>query len=274
MLGRGLDLGKAIKRSRRNRGRQTTEQEWLESADPMPMLRFLRDNGSDRKLRLYSVACCRVIFQLLVEKSQGRQILLAHERRIVQSAEPFLEVAEAYADGQIGSDIGTAYCKLIGLLSMRQPQQEPWALVLVALLRANSTGGRYYGQQWEYQTYDAVQCASDAANHVANVAGWLGKTDAAHLAMQATEAAFLRCIFGLQLFRTVPRMPHWLTSKDGTVPKIAQTIYENRSFQDMAVLADSLEEAGCADADILNHCRQPGEHVRGCWVVDLILGMQ
>jgi hypothetical protein len=37
-------------------------------------------------------------------------------------------------------------------------------------------------------------------------------------------------------------------------------------------LWDALEEAGCTNADILNHCRQPGEHVRGCWVVDLVLG--
>jgi hypothetical protein len=42
----------------------------------------------------------------------------------------------------------------------------------------------------------------------------------------------------------------------------------------LAVLADALEEAGCIDADILNHCRQPGEHVRGCWVVDLLLGKE
>ena len=40
----------------------------------------------------------------------------------------------------------------------------------------------------------------------------------------------------------------------------------------MPVLADALEEAGCQDAIILNHCREPGGHVRGCWVVDLLLG--
>ena len=40
----------------------------------------------------------------------------------------------------------------------------------------------------------------------------------------------------------------------------------------LAVLADALEDAGCANADILNHCRRPGVHVRGCWAVDLLLG--
>jgi hypothetical protein len=58
----------------------------------------------------------------------------------------------------------------------------------------------------------------------------------------------------------------------GTVPALAQTIYEEKRFGDLPVLADSLEEAGCADAGLLAHCRQAGDHVRGCWVVDLILG--
>jgi hypothetical protein len=63
----------------------------------------------------------------------------------------------------------------------------------------------------------------------------------------------------------------WLSGK-GTVAQIARTIYEERRWQDLPVLADALEEAGCADRDILNHCRRPGEHGPGCWVIDLFLG--
>jgi hypothetical protein len=59
---------------------------------------------------------------------------------------------------------------------------------------------------------------------------------------------------------------------DGTVVKLAQAIYEDRAFDLLPVLADALEEAGCTNADILGHCRGPGPHVRGCWVVDLLLG--
>jgi hypothetical protein len=40
----------------------------------------------------------------------------------------------------------------------------------------------------------------------------------------------------------------------------------------MPILADALEDAGCANPDLLDHCRTPGVHVRGCWVLDLILG--
>ncbi len=54
--------------------------------------------------------------------------------------------------------------------------------------------------------------------------------------------------------------------------KLAQAIYDERDFDRMPILADALEEAGCTNIDILTHCRQPGEHVRGCWVVDAIFG--
>jgi hypothetical protein len=54
---------------------------------------------------------------------------------------------------------------------------------------------------------------------------------------------------------------------------LARTIYDEHAFDRMAELADAIEGAGCADADILNHCRGPGRHVRGCWVLDLILGI-
>jgi hypothetical protein len=55
------------------------------------------------------------------------------------------------------------------------------------------------------------------------------------------------------------------------VVKLAQAIYEERAFDRLPVLADALEEAGYHDPDIVAHCRQPGEHVRGCWLVDLLL---
>jgi hypothetical protein len=54
---------------------------------------------------------------------------------------------------------------------------------------------------------------------------------------------------------------------------MAQRMYDSRDFSDMPVLADALEEAGCQDQDILGHCRAGGEHVRGCWVIDLLLNM-
>jgi hypothetical protein len=66
--------------------------------------------------------------------------------------------------------------------------------------------------------------------------------------------------------------PHWLTWNDGTVAKLAENIYAERTFDRLPILADALEEAGCTDADILGHCRSDGPHARGCWVIDLLLG--
>ena len=84
---------------------------------------------------------------------------------------------------------------------------------------------------------------------------------------------FVRDIFG-NPFHAVGIDVAWLTWHDGTVPKIAQAIYDSRAFGYLPILADALEEAGCEDAGILNHCREPGLHVEGCWVVDLVPGKE
>ena len=78
-------------------------------------------------------------------------------------------------------------------------------------------------------------------------------------------------LYGTLLCRPVTLRAEWLSSKDGTVPKLAQAIYDDRAFDRRPILADALEDAGCADAYILSHCRGQGPHVRGCWVVDLLL---
>jgi hypothetical protein len=69
--------------------------------------------------------------------------------------------------------------------------------------------------------------------------------------------------------RFVTIRPSWLTS---TVVALARGIYEDRAFDRMPILADALQDAGCDSDDILNHCRGPGPHIRGCGVVDLVLG--
>ena len=84
---------------------------------------------------------------------------------------------------------------------------------------------------------------------------------------------FLRDIFG-NPFRPVTLDHAWLRWNDGAAVAIAQRIYDERRFQDLPILADALEEAGCTSGDILEHCRGPGPHVRGCWVVDLVLGKE
>jgi hypothetical protein len=90
-------------------------------------------------------------------------------------------------------------------------------------------------------------------------------------ARKSQRTALLRDIFG-NPFRPVALDPAWLAWNDGAVQKMAQVIYDARRFSALPILADALEDAGSDNADILAHCRGGGEHVRGCWVVDLLLG--
>ena len=87
---------------------------------------------------------------------------------------------------------------------------------------------------------------------------------------QSIACNLLRDIFSIP-FQPITADPAWLTP---TVQSIAAAIYQDRAFDRLLILADALEEAGCTDADVLLHCRRPGEHVRGCWVVDWVLGKE
>jgi hypothetical protein len=83
-------------------------------------------------------------------------------------------------------------------------------------------------------------------------------------------ASLFRDIIG-NPYRPAQVDPSWLRWNDGTIPKIAQGIYEERAFGRLPILADALLDAGCDNEDILAHCRSAGPHVRGCWAVDLLL---
>ncbi len=81
---------------------------------------------------------------------------------------------------------------------------------------------------------------------------------------------FIRDIFG-NPFRPVAFDPSWRTS---TALAIAQGIYDDRAFDRLPILADALQDAGCENADLLNHLRSEGPHVKGCWALDLVLGKE
>ena len=89
-----------------------------------------------------------------------------------------------------------------------------------------------------------------------------------YAAESAAHCQIIRDIFG-NPFRPVVADPAWFTPK---VVVLATSIYSDRAFDRMPILADALEEAGCVNADVLLHCRSEGPHVRGYWVVDLVLG--
>jgi hypothetical protein len=98
------------------------------------------------------------------------------------------------------------------------------------------------------------------------VVGWVYETDSG-LTLER-KCGLLRDIFG-NPFRPVTLDPRWLTS---SVLDLGRAIYDERAIERMPILADALMDAGCDNEEVLNHCRGDGPHVRGCWVVDLILG--
>jgi hypothetical protein len=108
---------------------------------------------------------------------------------------------------------------------------------------------------WERDDDDPLRKDWDSFTNQANVVG----------------AVILRDLFG-NPFRTVAFDPAWRTD---TAVQLARQMYESRDFSAMPILADALQDAGCDSDDILNHCRDANAtHVRGCWVVDLVLGKQ
>lgn len=99
----------------------------------------------------------------------------------------------------------------------------------------------------------------------------IATADSAWLASGPQQAGLIRDIVG-NPFRPPAVKPEWAESITGGPRGLAETIYRDRAFDRMKELADALEQAGCSDETILAHCRQSAAHVRGCWVLDLILG--
>ena len=114
---------------------------------------------------------------------------------------------------------------------------------------------------------DFVQCVKEeVVRSLEGSEAW----EAAYNAERHYQCVLSREIIG-NPFRPVTCDGSWLNS---TVVALAQAIYTHRAFDRMPILADALEDAGCTNADILSHCRGPGPHVLGCWVVDLLLGKE
>jgi hypothetical protein len=223
-----------------------TEAKWLAWDRPRPMLRLVGKKANARKLRLFACACARRVWGRISQKVGRRAV----------------EVAEQFADG-----LATA---------------EELSAARSALSRYLSTFGNTDGASTAYYTTveDAYACARDTAEFGQETAAFKTNVDAATLeegrrAEQRQQCDLLRCVFGPLPFRPPPQLnPAWLAWEAGTVPKLAASVYEERAFDRLPILADALEEAGCTESELLTHLRGPGPHVRGCWALDLLGGKE
>jgi hypothetical protein len=234
------------------------EGKWLVSGESDVMVTYITSLGvSPRRLRLFACACCRRIWHLMTRET---------DRHVV-------EVAERYADGlasegELEAATEAARPGWAAVDEFSEPHQEQW--LLRGVVEAASAAGCLP------HATEAAECASGWAIHA--VAGNRPLDDRvkerARLAARYQESyhqcQLLRCVFG-NPFKPRPAIdPAWLRWNDGTVPRLARSIYEGRRFGDMPILLD----AGCDDQDILDHCKGPGPHVLGCWVLDLLLGKE
>jgi hypothetical protein len=163
--------------------------------------------------------------------------------------EAVTEVAERYADGEASiEEFDSAHQAALGLpVGFDEPK---WSAACAVAIET-TMAVLYPDRCVEFSTFP-----SDTNDQIE--------------AEMRAQAALLRDIFG-NPFRPVTFSPSWRTD---TAVSLARTMYESCDFSAMPILADALQDAGCDRADILSHCRQPGEHVRGCWVVDLVLAKQ
>lgn len=223
-----------------------TEAEWLSSHDPEPMLKLLKPKASERKLRLFACACCRRIWAFVKDARSQTAV----------------EVAEAHADGMIDIDDVRRVRGIACFADDGVPDELAYAAANAAFYAV------FHRCAWvENAASQSVQTIVESA--LAAGSDYQVAEAAAELET-AAQSDLLRDIFG-NPFRPASISVNCQTPK---IVGLAQTIYDERAFDRMPELADGLEKAGCTDAGVLEHCRGSGPHVRGCWVIDLVLGKE
>jgi hypothetical protein len=231
-------------RSYLNRANAMTETEWLNSTNPDDLYldRFASTPRPMRKLQLFACGCCRQIWEYITDTRCRAAV----------------EVAELLADGLAGEAEFDAVFDAVEAACDEMIESYPESI---------EQGAAYAAQM-------ALRAPSDAAYPVASVLALTSSAcDHAELLNRnlAALADLFRDVFG-NPYRPVAADPGWLSP---TAVALARGIYTERAFDRLPILADALQDAGCENADMLSHCRGPNQvHVRGCWVVDLLLGRE
>jgi hypothetical protein len=216
---------------------------WFTNRTPSLMLRILSVGHPryreeyDRKLRLFAVACWRRVWDMLPD----------------DCLRALVEAQEAFADGLIGEpDLGAIHADVV--------------------FHNQVIGLSHFGRIFDPETMS--DATSDLARFRFRLVTGTDDSESIRLAKRAecrVHSDLLRDIFE-DPFRNAAIDPSWHTWNGGTIPGLALSIYQENAFDRLPILADALEEAGCADAALLSHCRRESAHVRGCWALDSLLG--
>jgi hypothetical protein len=211
------------------------EAEWLTCEQAWKMLRWLRAAICPRKFRLFVCAYCRSLWDEMTPEGARRAV----------------DTLEGFADG-------------LARLHELEQARKVVELELSELSFLETFGG--WGTSLARQT-TALRYAADSAFRPTvypdSWANW-GPNN-------AFQCRLIRDVFG-NPFRSAAVRPEWTAWNGGLILRMAEGIYAERAFNDLPYLGDALQDAGCTDDEMLGHCRANGPHVRGCWLVDLLLG--
>jgi hypothetical protein len=219
-----------------------TEAKWLAATRPYDLI-YHPKCRSERKRRLFACACARRVLHFLPDARFAEVVIGCEE----------------YADGRTDWKAVLALRKVVrtaagDLQAAGGLEHQHHAAHAVGALTAK-----------EFMHF---KMASETAGHA--VGAFSRPAFMEGCAAEAAEQLLLaRDIFS-NPFRPITFIESWRTD---TAIALARTMYDSREFSAMPILADALQDAGCDNEDVLNHCRDPRQiHIRGCWVVDLVLG--
>ncbi len=213
-----------------------TEAGWQACDDPAAAIAHLQRTRHRRKRRLFGVACCRMCWPLLTDERSRRAV----------------EVAEAFAD----------------LPLPERTRAEAEGLARRASAGAASGDGRRAAEAAALLLERDVDVLT--VSRLTTAAGSEPTSRGRSDEQRRRHAGTVVDLLG-NPFRPVAFALEWRTD---TALSLASQLYVAGDFSAMPILADALQDAGCDNDDVLNHCRGDGPHVRGCWVVDLVLGKE
>lgn len=204
---------------------------WLTSSDPEALWKSL-PAISDRKARLWGAACCRLLVAPTTRTQRYEQF---RNWLSAPGWPPIIEAAEEYADG------------VIDRATLRQTR------------KGIVSGG----------PHDVFRIVSGVTRFSSTAAFWTVNSNSGKFGAPSRDemCGLMRDVLG-NPFRPVVFELSWRTTD---AVGLARAMYDSRNFSAMPILADALEDAGCDSGEVLAHCRGDGPHVRGCWVVDLVL---
>lgn len=225
-----------------------TEAEWLACHDAIAMLEFLEGKASERKLRLFGAACCRRIDPALFAP--------AHQALV--------EAVELFSDNLIDENAFRAALEPVSQLwgEIESDDWEPQRYVTAAARHLETGGGAPWAAGFSARAIARQCCPEQDPQH--NLIGQAEREAQSHL---------LREIFGTPM-RPLHFDADWLAGPGQVAVKLASKIVQHGRFDEVPLLAELLEQADCPHPDGIAHCRAPGTHLRGCWVVDALLGRE